>query len=130
MTAFEFFGETFQLRAQVPQIAILEFADAAEKLDDSKHQTASMFRLIKACIPKSEWQRFYDTALDNDATVEQMMPAVQAAMQQESERPTGRPIGSSDGPEVTPQRSELPPAIEATALPDRPDRDLALVRSA
>lgn len=130
MTAFEFFGESFELRPKVPQIAILEFADAAEKEDNGKHQTASMFRLIKACIGKSDWQRFYDAALDNDATVEDMMPAVQAAMQQESGRPTGLPTVSSGGQEVTPQRSESPPVPAVTSQQDRPDRDLALVRSA
>jgi hypothetical protein len=131
MSAFEFFGESFELRAKVPQMAILEFADAAESQDGGPRQTAAMFRLIQACVSKSDWSRFRAAAMDNDATIEDLMPVVKAAMEQQAARPTGEPSGSSIGLVSIPQTSVSQLEPEATEVrPIRGDRALAVSRSA
>lgn len=107
----EFFGETFHLApGEDYQWEMLEFADAAVGGADSGTLAgqAAVYRLLKAAIIDPEWSRFQATARRNKAEVqEHLMPIVVLAFTQKIERPTGRPSGSSAGPQLTPESSEV-----------------------
>lgn len=107
MSDVEFFGGRFQVAERVGLMPLMRFAKVAKSGVDSDDMAglAAMYDLLEQCIAPADWQRFQDAADKARADGEELMKVVQTAIELISARPTGRPSDSSDGPQITPQRS-------------------------
>ena len=126
----DFFGETFTLNPDVSEFALLEFADAASSGQDgdTMEGLASLLRLTRECIATDEVQRFSAVARKNRAKASDLLVVIQAAFGEATERPTGRPADSSDGPTVIEPKSEPKRVVSLSQFAGRPDIQLGLQR--
>ena len=132
MTSVEFFGESFDLNAEVSEFALMEFAEAAaDGLDaDAMAGMAAMMRLIKECVVKADVPRFLKSARANRAGSEDLLPILKATFEQVAERPTGLPSDSSDGQTVIVPSSVVSAVDKGLErLAGRPDLQLAVQHS-
>ena len=110
-TPVEFFGETFHFAPPgTYDWELMEFASSATGGADTETLAgaAAVYRLLKAAVRDEEWQHFSAVARRNKAQVrEHLMPIVVLAVTQKVDRPTGRPSGSSAGPQLVPASSEV-----------------------
>lgn len=139
MPEFTYFGESFRFSESVDPFAITEFA---ELLEDSESEAqlrgfAVTWRLALSCVAEEDQARFRQVSRKNKATAQAYMQVFREWTADESERPTTRPSDSSDGPSVTPLKSETLPDDAVTSQTERPpvrvvrpDLALALARSA
>lgn len=132
MGSVEFFGENFDLNAEVSEFALMEFAEAAaDGLDaDAMAGMAAMMRLIKECIVPADVARFLKSARKNRASSKDLIPVLEATFGQVTERPTSQPSGSSDGlPVIEPSSvaSSVDRGLERLA--GRPDLQLAVLHA-
>ena len=140
----EFFGESFALNPREDyEWSMIEFADAAMGGADTNllSGAAAVMGLLKSAIAPGEvaegakegkdWLRFKALAKKNKAqTQRDLMPIVVRIFTQSSERPTGRPSDSSDGPQTTPPSAEVASysrVIEREEASGRPDRALMVL---
>jgi hypothetical protein len=130
LATVDFFGETFTLNPDVSEFALLEFAEAASSGQDgdTMEGLASMLRLTKECIEPSEVQRFSAVARKNRAKAADLLVVIQAAFGDATERPTGRPADSSDGPVSIEPKSEPKRVVSISQFAGRPDIQLGLQR--
>lgn len=133
----EFHGDTFALNDEVSQFAMLEFAEAAAEGQDgdTMQGLASLMRLVKECIAPSDLKRFLACARKHKSGAEELTAIIQAAFEDQTERPTGRPGDSSPGPSSTPAKSESSSDVKVSeSLPTsgriRPDLALVLEQAA
>jgi hypothetical protein len=128
----DFFGETFTLNPDVSEFALLEFAEAAAdgQDGDTMQGLASMMRLVKECISDDDRSRFLVSCRKNRAGAAALTEVISAAFTSKTERPTGRPSDSSDGPKVIEQKSEAKPVVNISRFAGRPDIQLGLQREA
>jgi len=132
MTSVEFFGEQFDLNAEVSEFALMEFAEAAaDGLDaDAMAGMAAMMRLIKECVVKADVARFLKSARKNRASSKDLLPVLTATFEQATERPTGLPSDSSDGqPAIVPSSVVKPADKGLERLAGRPDLQLAVLHT-
>ena len=132
MTSVEFFGESFDLNAEVSEFALMEFAEAAaDGLDaDAMAGMAAMMRLIKECVVKADVARFLKSARKNRASSKDLLPILKAMFQQVTERPTGLPSDSSDGQSVIVPSSVVSAVDKGLErLAGRPDLQLAVLHT-
>ena len=132
MTSVEFFGEQFALNETVSEFALMEFAEAAaDGLDaDTMAGMAAMMRLIKECIVTDDVPRFLKSARKNRASSADLLPILEATVQQVTERPTGLPSDSSDGQSAIVPSSVVKPADKGLEhFAGRPDLQLAVLHT-
>jgi hypothetical protein len=123
-----FYGETFTLHDTVGDFALMEFAEAAERVEsESLAGMAAIMRLLKSAVVDEDWPRFQATARKNRATVEACMEMVMRLFEQEAARPTGRPSDSSDGPQITKPNSAAGSSSPVARLEAKGRPDFALV---
>lgn len=130
MAEVEFFGEKFGIVSEPNEFALDEFAAAAEDVEsDSMAARAAIFRLVQESIVPEDWARFRACARKNRATQDQLLPVVAAVYEQATERPTGLPVDSSTGQDVTPLKSESKPADPVMErFEGRPDMQAAVLQ--
>ena len=126
-----FFGETIRLADSVSEWALMEFAEAAEQVDDaSLAGMAAVMRLLKESVLAEDWGKFRDLARTNKASIEDCMPVVVAVFTAETGRPTVRPSDSSDGPPATSTSStDVSAGVAVRALAGRPDLQLMVLNA-
>ena len=126
-----FFGETIRLADSVSEWALMEFAEAAETVDDaSLAGMAAVMRLLKVSVLPADWSKFRDLARANSASVEDCMPVVVEVFTAETGRPTVRPSDSSDGPPATSTNStDASAGVAVRALAGRPDLQLMVLQA-
>lgn len=125
----EFFGEQVALNDEISEWALMEFAEAAEQVDESSlGALAAVMRLLKEAVDPADWQRFRSIARKNKATSVQCMPVVVAVFEAGTGRPTSRPAVSSDGSPATAPSSTAGSSSPAI-LPGRPDLQIAVLRA-
>lgn len=128
MAEVVFYGETFTVVENVGDFAFMEFAEAAERVDtESLAGLAAIMRLLKAAVVPEDWARFQATARKNRASVEVCMELVMTLFEEETDRPTGRPSVSSDGPRTIEPKSEAGSSSVVTRLAGQGRPDLALI---
>jgi len=128
----EFFGETLALAESVSEIALMEFAEAADSGGDgdTMEGRAAMFRLVKSCVADDDVKRFLTVARKNRATSAELLEVLKAAFTQVTERPTGLPADSSDGqPTTAPSAGSNSAGKASDRLAGRPDLQLAVART-
>jgi hypothetical protein len=133
MTAFDYFGESFQFSAEVDPFAITEFAEAMDDDVDSEglRGIAVAWRLALSCVAEDDQKRFRTVSRKNKAKVVDYLAVFRDWTADATERPTGLPTDSSGGPELTVVNSESQPEPAATSKrAPRPDMALAISRSA
>ena len=126
MSAVPFFGEQFDLNPEPSEYALMEFAEAAaDGVDgDTMQGLAAMMRLVTECIDVKDRSRFRVLARKSKAGADDLTKVIQAAFKQETERPTGRPSDSSDGPTITAPRSVASSDDKPSRFAGRPDLEL------
>ena len=127
----EFFGETLALAESVSEIALMEFAEAADSGGDgdTMEGRAAMFRLVKSCVADDDVKRFLTVARKNRATSAELLEVLKAAFTQVTERPTGLPADSSDGQQIIEPKSDASSGDRGLELLNgRPDLQLAVLR--
>jgi hypothetical protein len=132
MTSIEFFGEQFDLNAEVSEFALMEFAEvAADGVDaEMMEGLAAMMRLVKECIIAADVSRFLKTARKNRAASKELLPILEATFNATTERPTSQPSDSSDGLSVIEPSSVVNSADKGLErLNGRPDLQLAVLHS-
>jgi len=132
MSTVEFFGEQFTLSGEISEFALLEFADAADSGGDGDSMAgmAAILRLLRECVAEDDWARFRKTARTKKAKSDDLLTVIKAAMEAQTEHPTGRPSDSSDGPAAIEPKSEPKPDDRVSQLfPGRPDLQLAVARA-
>jgi hypothetical protein len=132
MTSVEFFGESFDLNAEVSEFALMEFAEAAADGLDANAMAgmAAMMRLIKECVVTDDVARFLKSARKNRASSKDLLPILKAMFQQVTERPTGLPSDSSDGQSVIVPSSVVSAVDKGLErLAGRPDLQLAVLHT-
>ena len=131
MAEATFFGEKFELRP-VQQFLLMEFAEVVDDADENGiPAAAAMMRLLREAVLPEDWKRFRALAVKNNATGEDLMPVIQATVEEGDDRPTVRSSDSSDGPDVTASRSVSPAVSRVlSAEAGRPDRQMGILRSA
>lgn len=99
MAEITFLGEKFQILDQANEFALMEFASAAQEVDEenSLEALATIYRLIQATIVPEDWKRFRAHAREKRATVDQLMEIAVDVFEAASENPTQQPVVSSDG---------------------------------
>ncbi len=132
MKTVDFFGETFALTDEIPEFALMEFAEAADSggTVEGMDGMAAMLRLVIAIVDPADEKRFRATARKNRAGGQDLLEVIKAAFEAATERPTGRPADSSDGPSVIEPRSVVSSdARVSERLAGRPDLQLAVSRA-
>jgi hypothetical protein len=106
-----FQGEAFLAEFPVPPMALMEFAHiAADGVDSSDIEGyAAMYDLLESVIKPEDWDRFKRHAKKTRATDADLQELVGKVVSGQTERPTGRPSDSSDGPTGTDLKSESAP---------------------
>ena len=106
--SISFQGEQFQVRGSVALMALMRFAHIAQVGTDSAEMEglAAMYDLLESAIADEDWGRFQAHAVKTRATDKDLMLLVRKVIRGETDRPTQRPSGSSDGPDSTDQKSE------------------------
>lgn len=126
----DFAGETFEIADRIALMALMRFAVIAKRGVDSQtlEGLAAMHELLRQCIADHEWDRFEEAAVRERIQDEDVfLDVVKAVFEKLSERPTGRPSDSSDGPQTTPQRSTTDSSVRVIGRLERRGRpDLAL----
>lgn len=104
-----FAGEEFHVAERIGLMPLMRFAHLASAGVDSEDMEAlaAMYDLLEQCVANGEWQRFQRAATRTRADGEALMKVVQDAIAVLSERPTGRPSDSSDGPTTTRPKSAI-----------------------
>lgn len=135
-----FGGEEFRVRARVSLPALMRFAHAAKATTTTElDQWDAIYRLCAAALdPAEDLDHFLDVADRENADEKTLMLFVRKVMMGQTDRPTGRPSDSSDGPTVTAPNSE--PVQDSSESPDlhvrvvrreeaagRPDRALMVL---
>lgn len=122
----DFFGQEIRLVDEVSEWALMEFAHDATTADsNSLEGLAAVMQLLREAVDPVDWDLFKATARANRVNAEQCMTAVVTVFQEQTNRPTGRPSVSSDGPRVTATSSTVgssPQGIDRLA--GRPDLQL------
>lgn len=98
----EFFGEDFVIADRIGLMPLMRFAKVAKSDVDSNDLAglAAMYDLLEQCIAPQDWQRFQDCADRNRADGDELMTVVSEVIERLTNRPTGRPSVSSDGPRI------------------------------
>jgi hypothetical protein len=124
----EFLGEHFKLRKKLPQYALMKFAKSAQSVEaNTLDALGSMLNLLQKCIAAEDWDRFDALADEEQPDMEDLFAVISKVFEEATDRPTGLPSVSSDGPSGTQLRSVSPPADPATEmLSSRPDARYAL----
>lgn len=134
MASFDYFGESFDFSAEVDAFAVTEFAEAMDDDVDSEglRGIAVAWRLALSCVAEDDRKRFRSVSRKNKAKVADYLAVFRDWTAEATERPTGQPTDSSDGPGLTVVNSESQPdAPVSTPEPVvRPDMRLAISRSA
>jgi hypothetical protein len=135
----EFLGERFRVAENVGPMALAKFSNAARKglESDDQEGLASMYLVIRSIIHRpplfgedgkrlrddatgkplrdeSEWLRFEELAIDENASDEDLMGAVQDAIEVISARPTQRRANSSGTSPTTSENSRGSSSSRAT----------------
>ena len=128
MAEVVFCGEKFQTVDAVGDFALMEFAEAAERVDsESLASMAAIMRLLAAAVVPEDWTRFQAVARKNRASIEQCMAIVMEVFERDTDRPTGRPADSSAGPLITEPKSADASSSVVTRLAAQGRPDLALI---
>jgi hypothetical protein len=133
MTAFDYFGESFEFSPEVDPFAITEFAEAMDDDVDSEglRGIAVAWRLALSCVAEDDRKRFRSVSRKNKAKVIDYLAVFRDWTAEATERPTGLPTDSSDGPTLTVVNSGSQPEPEVSTEPTvRADMRLAVSRSA
>lgn len=86
----EFENEKFKLADAVGHVPLMKFAHYAEAGVDAQDlgALASFYEVLRDCIAEEDWARFERTAMKAKATVEDLMPVMEKAMEIITARPT------------------------------------------
>lgn len=101
----------FRVRRRVSLPALIRFAHAAKAKGSTElDQWDAIYKLCQAALhPDEDFDRFLDVADSVDADDDDLLTFVRKVMAGQTERPTGRPSDSSDGPVSTERKSESAP---------------------
>ena len=130
MSTFTYFGEEFTYADEFPVFEFAEFQEALADDEDSNsgRATGVALRLAVASVAPQDRGRFRKVSRAKRAKVEDWLAVFRDWTAEESERPTGQPTDSSDGPSVTEQPSAPEPVASVTPVRlVRPD--IALLES-
>jgi len=120
MATFTYFGEDFAYSEEFPAFEYAEFQEALseDEIDDGR-ATGVALRLAVACVAESDRGRFRKVSRQHRAKVDDWLRVYRDWTAEATERPTGRPTDSSDGPTPAPENSGSQPVASVTSLPDR-----------
>lgn len=112
MAEITYKGEKFELPAQPPTIALMEYAATAVAYPDgSLVGLAALYSLLEECIGEENWPRFKELARQ-ESEEDDLFEVVKDVYAAHAERPTSRPSDSSDGPDST-----APKSADVSSLP-------------
>ncbi len=130
---FEYFGATFRVNPEFGQLNFIDFMEHAGSLDDNSAEAAVQVKeALRITLHPEDFDPFWVASLANRQTTTDLMGLFEAILkavaETESERPTGRPSVSSDGPGVILPSSVSPPADPAMErFAGRPDQQAAVL---
>ena len=118
--SFAFFGEKFEIIAELPAVLILQVgAFMTGKVDDTEGMGA-MWSALDISLGEEEFARFYKLALTKRANVQSLMELVMSIFQASGgERPTVQAPDSLVGPPPTSQSSNLSASTPQDSGADR-----------
>jgi hypothetical protein len=131
LDTFEFFGLTVRIDPTFGELSIIDFFESHGDLETSA--TAAMVatkEMLRVAIVKDDFDSFWEAALLNRQSSDDLMAIYQAITEAIAGRPTSQPSVSTVGLEVTPLRSVSPPADPAMdRLSGRGDLQSALLEA-
>lgn len=132
MSSFTYFDQKFTYAEEFPRFAYAEFCEAlADDAEANSDQaTGAALRLAVYSVAEADRKRFRAVSRKNNARVEDWLTVFRDWTAEETERPTSLPSDSASGQSSTEANSEPPRVALVTSLPDRPDLELAAMRSA
>lgn len=128
---FTYFGATIRVHPDFGELDYVDFMNKAGNVETNDAIADGLIKdLMRMCIHPEDFDAFWRLARETRQRTEDIFPIAHRIVAAVSERPTGRPSGSSDGLSRTQQNSagdDFSAAMAANA--GRPDRQLALVRA-
>lgn len=127
---FMWIDAEFRVADKIGLMPLMRFAKVAKSGVDSNEieGLAAMYDLLRACIHPEDWARFEEHADRQAADNDQLLEVVGTVMRVVSERPTGRPSESSDGPSANEPESTV--SFLRRASVGRPDLEAGLIEAA
>ncbi len=133
---FTYFGSALTIRPEFGPLDLMDWIEMAGSLDDQSAEGYNAVKDLARLVFGDSYDEFWATAKRNRQTQEQVMEAVQAVVAAQAKRPTLRSSDSSDGPQVTEEKSEpdLPSSVQRQVLKHemagRPDLALMILETA
>lgn len=117
---FGFFGEKFEIIADIPAMLMLQLAATMTGKVDETEGMAALWEALRVCLGDDEFNRLYKLAVDKRANIQSLMELTMNLFQNSGgERPTEQvpvsPVGLSP---TSPSSS-----TSASVPPDSGDRD-------
>lgn len=90
VSTVEYEGEKFKLADKVGHVPLMKFAHYAEAGVDAQDLGAlsSFYEVLRDCIAEEDWTRFERSTIQHKATVDELMPVMEKAMESITARPT------------------------------------------
>lgn len=92
----EYEKEQYKLADSMGHVPLMKFAHYAEGGVNAQDMgaLASFYEVLQDCIADEDWPRFERALIKNKATVEDLMPLMEKAIESITARPTESPSGS------------------------------------
>lgn len=105
--SFEYFGETIRANPDLSQLDYVDFLHIAGGLDvDNPVSFGAIKDFASVCIVAEDFPRFWKLAKKHRQDIDDLFGVCTSVMEAVTERPTGLPSGSADGPTSTGSRFE------------------------
>lgn len=88
--SLEYDGQNYKLAEVMGHVPLMKFAHYAEAGVDSQDlgALASFYEVLQDCIAEEDWVKFERALVKNKATVEDLMPLMEKAIETITARPT------------------------------------------
>lgn len=111
---FGWFGAEIRVNPRLTDLVLMDFAEYAQSIDENSPEVMQfMKRQMKLVVHADDFEAFWQGALDNGQTSEDLMVVMKAVIETKANRPTLLPAGSSAG-----QQRTVVTSPDVSSLPD------------